>query len=438
MYIATKNLQKGTTAKTSAHRHSIVRKKIIKFIKNLGPGLITGASDDDPSGIATYSQAGAQFGLATLWTALISTPLMIAIQEMCARIGLVTNQGLAGVIKRDYPKPVLYLIILVTFPAVILNIGADISAIGAVSNLLLPQIPTTLFSVIFTVLLTVALIKFPYKRIAKILKWLCIFMLSYFIVPFLVNPNWQKIIINTLIPSIHLNTNFILIIVALFGTTISPYLFFWQASTEAEERRHSSKQLIVNKKVIRNMGIDTDVGMIFSNLIMFFIILTAGTVLFTANITQIDTVQQAASALEPLAGNASYLLFSLGIIGSGLIAIPALAGSLSYIYAEIRESDDGLDKKFHEAKGFYMVLIIALFVGLVINFVGISPIKMLIYSAVLYGLTAPVLILLILHISNNKSILGKYVNGKLSNILGILVFIIMAAVAIAYLYLQFL
>ena len=406
-------------------------------MKNLGPGLVTGASDDDPSGIATYSQAGAQFGLSTLWMALISTPLMIAIQEMCARIGLVTNNGLAGVIKKDYPKSVLYLIVLVTFPAVILNIGADISAVGAVLNLLLPQIPATVFSVIFTILLTLALIRFSYKRIAKILKWLCLIMLSYFIVPFLVNPNWQKIIINTLLPTMHFDKSFILIIVALFGTTISPYLFFWQASAEAEERRHSSKQLIVNKKIIRNMSFDIDAGMIFSNLIMFFIILTAGTVLFTANITQIDTVQQAASALRPLAGNASYLLFALGIIGSGLIAIPVLAGSLSYIYAEIKESEEGLDKKFHEAKGFYTVLIISLLTGLAINFAGVSPIKMLIYSAVLYGLTAPVLILLILHISNNKSILGKYVNGRLSNIFGIMVFIIMTAVAIAYLYLQF-
>ena len=398
---------------------------------------MTGASDDDPSGIATYSQAGAQFGLSTLWMALISTPLMIAIQEMCARIGLVANNGLAGVIKKDYPKSVLYLIVLVTFPAVILNIGADISAVGAVLNLLLPQIPATVFSVIFTILLTLALIKFSYKRIAKILKWLCLIMLSYFIVPFLVNPNWQTIIINTLLPVIRFDKNFILIIVALFGTTISPYLFFWQASAEAEERRHSSKQLIVNKKIIRNMDLDIDAGMIFSNMIMFFVILTTGTVLFTANITQIDTVQQAAIALRPLAGNASYLLFALGIIGSGLIAIPVLAGSLSYIYAEIKGSEEGLDKKFHEAKGFYTVLIISLLTGLAINFAGISPIKMLIYSAVLYGLTAPILILLILHISNNKSILGKYVNGRLSNILGILTFIVMTAAAIAYLYLQF-
>ena len=207
-----------------------IKSKIIKFLKNLGPGLVTGASDDDPSGIATYSQAGAQFGLATLWTALISTPLMIAIQEMCARIAIVTKKGLAGAIKMNYSKTILYLIVLVTFPAVILNIGADISAIGAVSNLLLPQIPATLFSIIFTVVLALALIWFSYKKIASILKWLCLILLSYFIVPFLVNQNWQRIILSTFIPTIVFSKEFVLIIVALLGTTISPYLFFWQAS----------------------------------------------------------------------------------------------------------------------------------------------------------------------------------------------------------------
>jgi NRAMP (natural resistance-associated macrophage protein)-like metal ion transporter len=414
-----------------------LKSKISKFLKLLGPGLVTGASDDDPSGIATYSQAGAQFGLSTLWTALITTPLMMAIQEMCARIAVVTHKGLAGVIKENYSKTILYLIILITFPAVILNIGADISAIGAVSNLLLPGVSAAIFSVIFTILLAVALIKLPYKKIASILKWLCLALLAYFIVPFLLNPNWQKVIISTLIPTISLNKEFLLILVALLGTTISPYLFFWQASSEAEHRRQRKKEMIVNKRVIRDVGFDVDIGMLFSNVVMFFIILTAGTVLFNANITQINTVAQAAAALQPLAGNESYLLFTLGVIGAGLLAIPVLAGSLSYMYAEITGSKEGLDKKFREAKGFYTVLIIALLIGLIINFIGISPIKMLIYSAVLYGLISPVLILLILHISNKKSILGSYKNGKLSNFLGIITFIVMLVVAVAFLYLQF-
>jgi Mn2+/Fe2+ NRAMP family transporter len=362
---------------------------------------------------------------------------MMAVQEMCARIAIVTRSGLANVIKRNYSKKVLYLVVLLTFPAVILNIGADISAMGAVSNLLLPRIPSAIFSVIFTALLALILIKFSYKKIASLLKWLCLTLLAYFIVPFLVRQDWQKVIASTLIPTIVLDKTFMLILVALLGTTISPYLFFWQASSEAEGRRTSKKEFMVNKKTIKEMGFDVDTGMLFSNVIMFFIILTTGTVLFSAGITQINTVDQAASALRPLAGNASYLLFALGVIGSGLIAIPVLAGSLSYIYAEIRESEEGLNKKFHQAKGFYMVLVISLLIGLIINFLGLSPIQMLIYSAVLYGLITPVLILLILHISNSKQILGKYVNGKLSNILGIIAFIIMAAIAIAYLYLRF-
>jgi Mn2+/Fe2+ NRAMP family transporter len=360
---------------------------------------------------------------------------MISIQEMCARIAIVTHEGLAGVIKKNYSKKVLYLIVLITFSAVILNIGADISAIGAVSNLLVPQISAVFFSIMFTIILALALIKFKYRRIASILKWLCLALLAYFVVPFLIKENWQKVLTSTLIPSIQFNSSFLLILVALLGTTISPYLFFWQASSEAEERRHSKKEFMVNKKVIRDMRFDVDIGMLFSNIVMFFIILTAGTVLFSAGITNITTVQQAAIALKPLAGNASYLLFALGVIGAGLLAIPVLAGSLSYIYAEILDSKEGLDMKFNQARGFYLVLLIALGIGLLINFIGISPITMLIYSAVLYGLIAPILILLILHISNNRKILDQFVNSKLSNALGIITFIVMAVAAILYLYL---
>jgi NRAMP (natural resistance-associated macrophage protein)-like metal ion transporter len=413
-----------------------MKSRIRRFLEKLGPGLVTGASDDDPSGIATYSQAGAQFGLRTLWTALITTPLMISIQEMCARIGIVTQQGLTRIIKDNYPKSVLYFIMLISFTAVIFNIGADISAVGAVSNLLFPQIPTIVLCLVFTCLLALILIKFSYRKLSSFMKWLCLAFFAYFVVPFLVGQNWQYVITNLIIPTISLNKDFILILVAILGTTISPYLFFWQTSSEVEEMHHS-KSLVVNKRIISDMKIDVDMGMLFSNVIMFFIILTTGTVLFNAHITQINTVDQAALALRPLAGNAAYLLFALGVLGSAFIAIPVLAGSLSYMYAEALGSGAGLDKKFHEAKSFYMVLIISLAVGLLMNLVGLSPIKMLIYSAVLYGLIAPILILLILHICNNRSILAKYVNGRLSNALGIITFIVMAAVAVLFLYLQF-
>ncbi len=411
---------------------------IKKFLRKLGPGLITGAGDDDPSGIITYSQAGAQFGLATLWTALVSTPLMIAIQQMCARIGIVTRQGLTRVIKDNYPRPVLYFVLLLSFTAVIFNIGADISAVGAVSNLFLPQIPSIVFSIIFTALLAVILIKFSYRKLASFMKWLCLAFFAYFIVPFLVKQNWPHILANLVIPTISLNAEFVLILVAIFGTTISPYLFFWQASNEVEDMKHKHKSLVVNKKIISDMKLDTDVGMIFSNVIMFFIILTTGTVLFNAGITNISTISQAALALRPLAGNDAYLLFALGVFGSAFIAIPILAGSLSYMYGETVGQDDSMDKKFHEEKGFYMVLIVSLAVGLLMNLAGISPINMLVYSAVLYGLIAPILIALIMHICNNKAIMKKYVNGMLINALGIVTFIVMAAVALLFLYLQFL
>lgn len=406
------------------------------FLRKLGPGVVTGAADDDPSGLAAYSQAGAKFGLSTLWTALVSAPLMIAIQEMCARAGVVTKRGLASVIKRHYSKTVLYLIILLTVPAIVLNIGADIAAVGAVSNMLVPQVPGVLFSVIFTAGLAAVLIKYPYRKFASLMKWLCISLFAYFVVPFLINVNWGRVLTATLLPTISSNLQFILIIVAVLGTTISPYLFFWQASMEVEESEHRHKH--VNRRIMKDMNLDVIVGMVFSNVVMFFIILTAGTVLFTAGINNISTVQDAALALRPLAGNASYLLFALGVIGSACIAIPILAGSISYIYADLSDSMGSLDKKFRQAKGFYIAIVASLAIGLLIDLVGISPITMLIYTAVLYGLTAPVMVLLILHMCNDRSVLGKYVNGKLSNVLGIATFVVMALAAGAFLILQFL
>jgi NRAMP (natural resistance-associated macrophage protein)-like metal ion transporter len=287
-----------------------------RFWKILGPGLITGASDDDPSGIATYSQAGAAFGLATLWTSIIAFPLMAAIQQMCAKIGLVTSQGLTGALKKNYPKPILYLLLLFSFPAIVMNIGADIAGMGAVGNLLFPKIQATYFSIIFTVLLLFLIIYLPYQKIAAILKYLCIVLLVYLIVPFLCHQDWLDIAKNTLIPTIHFNKEFISVLVGILGTTISPYLFFWQASMEVEEMSHKKKHLIVNKKIIHDMKKDVDFGMSFSGVVMFFIILTTGTVLYKAGIHQIDTVEQAALALKPIAGDFAYLLFAIGVIGT--------------------------------------------------------------------------------------------------------------------------
>jgi len=411
--------------------------RIKKFLNILGPGLVTGASDDDPSGIATYSQAGAQFGLATLWTALLTFPLMAAIQGMCARIGLVTSEGLTVTLKQHYSKPLLYVMLLFSFPAITLNIGADIQGMGAVANMIFPTIPVSFFCIGFTGILIFVIIKYPYQKIAMALKWLCLSLLLYMVVPFMVKQNWRLIAKSTFVPTIKLNKEFISILVALLGTTISPYLFFWQATMEAEDITHSKRKIIVNKRVLDNMKTDVNIGMLLSNVVMFFIILTTGSVLFPAGIRQIETVDQAAKALEPLTGKLTYLIFALGVVGTGLLAIPVLAGSQSYMLAETFGWQSGLDKKFPQAKSFYVAIIISLTVGLSLDFIGVSPIKALLYTAISYGLTAPVLIAIILHIGNNKTVMGSNTNSKFSNLLGFITLVLMTAAAITLIYFLF-
>jgi NRAMP (natural resistance-associated macrophage protein)-like metal ion transporter len=407
-----------------------------KVWKKLGPGLITGSSDDDPSGIATYSQAGAQFGLTTLWTALFTFPLMASIQEMCARIGIVTSMGLTGTIKKHYSKKILYLLLIFSTPAIIFNIGADIAGMGAVGNMLFPKIDAAFFSIFFTIILIMGIVYFPYKKIASILKYLCIVLMVYLIVPFLYKQDLGYILKSAVMPNIHFNKEFISILVGLLGTTISPYLFFWQANMEAEEMKQQ-KKIIIDKKLMSEMKYDIDFGMFFSNVVMFFIILTTGTVLFSSNFHQIETVEDAAKALEPLAGKAASLLFSIGIIGTGFLAIPVLSGSLSYMYCETFGWKDGLDKKFYEAKAFYFIIVISLIMGLAVNYIGFSPMTTLLNAAILYGLTAPVIIGIILHICNNKSVMGMFINSVKSNILGFITLIVMAIASILLLYFVF-
>lgn len=426
-----------TNPEATSKRSTSLKTRWKEFSRLIGPGLVTGASDDDPSGIATYSQAGAAYGLSTLWTSILAFPLMTSIQQMCARIGIITEQGLTGTLKKHYPRPILYLMLLFSFPAIVMNIGADIAGMGAVGNLLFPSIDAGFFSVFFTVLLLILIIYLPYKKMASILKYLCIVMLVYFIVPFLYRQDFKQIFTSTFIPRIEFNKEFMATLVGILGTTISPYLFFWQASVEVEEQKSRKKRIMVDKKFIQEIDKDVDLGMAFSGLVMYFIILTTGTVLHQGGITNIQTVEDAARALQPLAGNAAYLLFAIGIIGTGLIAIPVLSGSLSYIFAETFGWEQGLSKKFHEARGFYTIIAISLLLGLAMNYLGISPIQALIYTAILYGVTAPVLIAIILHISNNKKIMGEYVNGPVSNILGITAGIVMTIAAVTLLYLQF-
>lgn len=406
------------------------------FFQKLGPGLVTGASDDDPSGIATYSQAGARFGTQLLWTAIVTYPLMVTIQEMCARIGLVTGHGLTGTIKRFYPKWVLYLLLIISFPSITLNIGADIAGMGAVGNMLIPQIPAFIFSVAFTGGLLYAVIFWNYQRIATTLKWLCISLFCYIFIPFFTETDWWAVLKSTFIPRLEYSRDYFMMLVGILGTTISPYLFFWQTSMEVEEKQQ--KHFYISKRVIHDMETDVSGGLVLTNLVFYFIILTTGTVLFKAGIHDINTVEEAARALQPLAGNWAYGLFAIGVLGTGALAIPVLGGSLSYMMAETFGWKEGLNKKFYEAKGFYFTLIISLVIGLSLLFIGINPIQMLLYAAVLYGVTAPVLIAIILHICNNKKIMRKYTNSRWSNVLGIFTLLLMSGAAVILLYFKFL
>ena len=427
-----------------------------KILKVLGPGLITGASDDDPSGIATYSQAGAQFGFQTLWTAIITFPLMTGIQEMCARIGLVTTVGLTTTLKRHYPKWILYLMMIFRIPAIILNIGADIAGMGAVANLIFPSVKPIVFSFAFTVVLFILIVFLSYEKIVAVLKYLCLSMFLYIAVPFFTHPDWMKVLHNTFVPTIKFDKDFIEILVAILGTTISPYLFFWQVTMEAEGVKSAKRLVLARRKLIRSdkenpdpreqnfvmrlikkMQLDVNFGMLLSSLVMFFIILATGSALHLHGIKHIDTVEQAAKALEPVAGKASYLMFALGVMGTGLLAIPVLTGSLSYVVAETFGWQASLDHKYWQAKEFYWVILVSLIVGLLINYIGLSPIKALFYTAILYGLTCPIIIAIVLHIGNNKDIMKQYTNSRLSNTLGILTLILMTAAAVSLIYFQF-
>jgi NRAMP (natural resistance-associated macrophage protein)-like metal ion transporter len=413
------------------------KNKLRQFWKLLGPGLITGSSDDDPSGIATYSQAGAKFGLSTLWAALVCFPLMYTIQEMCARIGIVTGKGLAGVVKEHYPKWVLYLLIIFSCPAIILNIAADIAGMGAVSNLIFPSVPAPFFSIGFTVLLLYFTVKLSYHRLAAIMKYLCGVLLVYLVVPFLVKQDLPGILRGTLIPRLSMNKDYMMVLVGVLGTTISPYLFFWQASMETEVFHGKKKHVILDKFILPHMQKDIWYGMLFSVLVMYFITLTAGTVLHNNGVLEISKVEDAAKALRPLAGNLAYVLFATGVIGISFLAIPVLGGSVSYIIAETAGWNEGLNKKFHEAKQFYFVMIASTLIGLVLQLAGINPVKALLYTAVLYGITAPVLILIILHICNSKKVMQEYTNRPLFNILGTMALLLMGASAVLMLWLLF-
>lgn len=403
------------------------------LFKKIGPGLITGASDDDPSGIATYSQAGAQFGLTTLWMALFTFPLMVALQEMCGRIGTITGEGLTCTIKKYYPKPLLFLILLLTIPAITLNIAANIASSAAVAHLIIPIVSPNIFCIIFTVIFTFTIIFLSYDKIILVLKYCSLSLLLYLIIPFITTPSWFAVLKATFIPKLHFNKDYLIIMVAILGTTISPYMFFWQATMAAEDYKKKKP----SKHAIKELRFQIILGMFTSNVVMYFIILTTGSVLFSHGIHQIETVEEAALALKPLAGKFAYALFALGIIGTGFLTIPILCGCISYILSTPFNLKNGLNKEFHEAKGFYCIIVGSLAIALLMNFIGLSPVKALLWTAVLYGLTAPILIFLILHITNNKKIMKQHINNRLTNFLGGCAFVLMSLASVSLLYYSF-
>ena len=390
-------------------------KKTQEYWAELGPGLTTGASDDDPSGIATYSQAGAQYGFQLLWLSIITFPLMAIVQEMCARIGLVTGRGLAGNIRLHFSKKILYVCTLMLFAANAFNIGADLGAMAKAVQLLRPNFDYTILVVGFVILMLLMQIFMPYARYARYLKWLAMVLLAYVASALVAHLNWNDVMRHAVIPSINFTRDQLLLICAILGTTISPYLFFWQTSQEVEDKILKGETTIASRQgtdqaAVHSMRVDVWSGMFLSNVVMFFIIAASGAILFPHGITNIQTSAQAAEALRPIAGNATYYLFSIGIIGTGLLAIPVLAGSSSYAVSESLKWREGLYRKFRQAHAFYGVLIVSMLVGLGINFLGIDPIKALIYSAVANGLVAPIVLALIVIISSNRRIMGERVN----------------------------
>lgn len=383
--------------------------KIKQFWKKLGPGLITGAADDDPSGIATYSQTGAQFGYIFLWMAVFTLPCLIIVQEMCARIGISTGKGLAENIKDHYPKFILYLITLLLFAANTFNISADLNAMTACIDLIAPRIPSVITFIFFIVVIATLQIFLSYKTYSKYLKYTACILCAYIFSAFLSHISWSSAFKHTFLPIFSFNKETMMILCAILGTTISPYLFFWQTSQEIEEKSIRFKKVSI-KKMISNRRFDLRIGMVFSNVIMFFIIAASAATLHKQGITHIETAVQAAKALKPFAGRFAEGLFILGILAMGFLSIPVLAGSSAYAIANTLNWKSGLCEKWYNAVGFYSIIVFSLFLSLIIYFFKLPPMKGLVYSAFLNGLIAPLILFFIVRISSNKKIMGKQVN----------------------------
>lgn len=405
-------------------------KKYSRALRVLGPGVVTGAADDDPSGIATYSQAGAGYGFGLLWLFPLMLPLLFAVQESCARIGAVTGDGLAAILKKHYSKKLLYASVVLVVMANVLNIGSDLAAMAATTRLLVPQVPFVILAVIFAAICVTLQIFVPYRRYAKILKWLAIVLFAYPVTAFLVGQPWPEVIKHTFVPHMEFNSTTIYLVVGLLGTTISPYLFFWNTSeiVEDEVKLHrlgapSTNALPkISKHFIKSVRLDTFVGMALATVTAWFIVICCAAVLNAHGVTQINSAEDAAAALEPLvrgfphAGLIAKLLFSVGIIGIGLLAVPVLAGSSSYAISEACGWREGLYRKYRQARGFYMIIVLATLAGLAINFFHIDPIQALIFTAVFNAIASIPLMFMIIKVGNNAQVMGQYKNSKLSNV----------------------
>lgn len=420
--------------------------KLKSYWGKIGPGIVTGAADDDPSGIATYSQVGAGYGFQFLWMAIFTFPFMAVVQEMCTRIGIVTGKGLASAIRKYCPPYVLYTATLLLFIANTFNIGADLSAVGETVRLLFPSFSAVSIILIFTFLTLLLQIFVPYKQYARYIKYLAFTLVVYIIAGFVLDINWMDVFVKTFTPHITFSKDFIILVGAILGTSISPYLFFWEPSQEIEEEILNNKiskehhlTLYVEEKTeaISDMRFDVWTGMFFSNLVMFFIIMVCGSTLFPAGITNIGTAKDAAEALLPIAGNSAYLLFTLGIIGTGLLGVPVLAGSSAYAIAETFSFEEGLYKKYFEAKVFYLIIVISVLIGVCISFSKIPPMQALIYSAVLNGIVAPILLVVIVYLASKEKIMGRWKNTKLQSFLGWFITVIMGIVGLTTIWFLF-
>ena len=408
-------------------------KKLKQLLSIFGPGWITGASDDDPAGIGTYSYSGSRFGLDQIWTMLFIFPFMVAVQELCGRIGQASGTGLMGAMRRHHSKPVLYFCITLLLLANTFNIGADIGLMAASMKLVI-DLPLIFWALLFTVVTLALEIFVSYAVYSRYLKWLTVSLIAYVITAFVARPDWPTVLDHLVYPTITFSGEFMFVLVGILGTTISPYLFFWQTAMEVEEERLQGRTTIKSRKgatdvEMKAMRIDIFAGMFFSNMVAFFIMLTTATTLFKNHVV-INTAADAAAALAPIAGPFASYLFAVGVVATGLLAVPVLAGSASYAVAEVLGWRGGLYKKLHEAHGFYGVITIATLIGLMINFIGIDPVQALVWSAVLNGVVSPILLTFIIQVGNNKSIMGKWCSGGLSRLFTYSTVAIMSAAAV--------